>query len=341
MTRRIGYPKEDMFKSLMLCFCLAACALPSGVARAETHPGEAALVREVAKATGKSPKALTAILDKAKMQQSIIDAMNRPAEAKPWRDYRPIFMNDKRIGEGVAFYRANRALVDDTARKYGVAPEIIVAIIGVETSYGKILGKYKVIDALVTLAFYYPKRAPFFREQLKALLMLPDNHLAGPIDTLVGSYAGAQGWGQFMPSSIRDWGVDADGNGHIDMRNSLPDILASVANYFAKHGWEAGGPVALRAQPDNSPELPEINDFVPRWSLEQFMAWGFAPLQHTDPGREATVVRLDGPRGDEYWFTFNNFLVITKYNRSPLYAMAVNQLAQAIATQVRGSTVLQ
>jgi membrane-bound lytic murein transglycosylase B len=311
-----------------------ALAAVAGV-HAETHPGEAKLVAEVSKDTGKDPRKLTAILDGAKMQQSIVDAMNRPAEGKPWRDYRPIFLTQKRIDDGVAFYRANRALVESTGRKYGVAPEYIVAIVGVETFYGKNTGKTKVLDALVTLAFYYPKRAPFFREQLKALLELPDNHLAGPLDTLVGSYAGAQGWGQFMPSSVRDFGVDADGNGHIDMRNSLPDILASVANYFNKHGWEAGGPVAARAQPDRTAELPDITDFVPRWPMEQFMAWGFAPLEHMAPGRDASIVKLDGPGGDEYWFTFQNFFVITRYNRSPLYAMAVNQLAQEIARQVK------
>lgn len=301
---------------------------------AATHPGQAELVREVARETGKSPQALNALLDGAKMQQSILDAISRPAEGKPWKDYRPIFLTDKRIDDGVAFYREHRALLDQIGRQYGVAPQYIVAIVGVETSYGGNTGKYKVLDALVTLGLYYPPRAKFFREQLKELLSLPDNHLAGPLDTLTGSYAGAQGWGQFMPTSIRDFAVDADQDGHIDLSNSLPDIFASVANYFVKHGWVTGGPVAARAQPDASATPPTVTDTSPKWPLEQLEAWGYAPLQPLSPAEPSSLQTLEGPNGPEYWFTFQNFYVITRYNRSPLYAMAVNQLAQAIAAGV-------
>lgn len=303
---------------------------------AETHPGQAQLVREVARDTGKDPVALNALLDGAQKQQSILDAISRPAEGKPWKDYRPIFLTDKRINDGVAFYREHRDLLERIGNQYGVAPEYIVAIIGVETFYGRNSGKYKVLDALVTLGLYYPPRAKFFREQLKTLLELPDNHLAGPLDTLTGSYAGAQGWGQFMPSSIRDFGVDADGDGHIDMQGSLPDIFASVANYFAQHGWVRNGSVAARAQPDAAAKPITVKDSRPQWPLEQLEAWGYAPLQPLDPGQPSSLQTLQGPVGPEYWFTFQNFYVITRYNRSPLYAMAVNQLAQAIAQGVHG-----
>jgi membrane-bound lytic murein transglycosylase B len=187
----------------------------------------------------------------------------------------------------------------------------------------------------VTLGLYYPPRATFFREQLKVLLELPADHLAGPLDTLTGSYAGAQGWGQFMPSSIRDFGVDADHDGRIDMQGSLPDILASVANYFAGHGWQRGAPVAARAQPDATPRALDVPDSQPRWPLEQLEAWGYAPLQAFDPGRPASLQALQGANGPEYWFTFQNFYVITRYNKSPLYALAVHQLAQRIAAGVR------
>lgn len=301
---------------------------------ADTHPGQAALVREVARDTGKDPAALNALLDHAKMQQSILDAMNRPAESKPWSVYRPIFMTQKRIDDGVAFYRAHRSLLERIGRQYGVEPQYIVAIIGVETFYGHVTGRYKVLDALVTLGFYYPDRAPYFRQQLKTLLELPDNHLAGPLDTLTGSYAGAQGWGQFMPDSIRDYGVDEDGDGRIDLMNSLPDILASVANYFAKHGWVTGGPVAARAQADGA--ATPLGDWQakPQWPLEQLEAWGYAPYRHLNPGEPTSLLTLAGAGGPERWFTFNNFRVITTYNRSPMYAMAVSQLAQAIADGV-------
>jgi len=305
--------------------CLASSAL------AQTHPGQAALVDEVVRDTGKSAAELNALLDGAARQQSILDAISRPAEAKPWRDYRPIFVTPKRIADGVAFYRQHRALLEQMGARYGVDPAYLVAIIGVETSYGGNTGRYKVLDALVTLGLYYPPRASFFREQLKVLLELPANHLAGPLDTLTGSYAGAQGWGQFMPSSIRDFAVDADQDGRIDLKNSLPDIIASVANYFAGHGWAAGEPVAARAQPDARANPVTAPDSQPRWPLEQLEAWGYAPLEALSPAQPATLLKLDGANGPEYWFTFGNFQVITRYNRSPLYAMSVHQLAQAIA----------
>ncbi|MDO1527686.1 lytic murein transglycosylase B [Fulvimonas sp. R45] len=319
--------------ALVLALAAAAPAL------AGTHPGQEALVREVARDTGQSPAALNALLDGAKMQQSILDAMNRPAESKPWSAYRPIFLTAKRIDDGIAFYREHRALIERTAAKYGVAPEIIVAILGVETSYGGNTGRYKVLDALVTLGFYYPPRATFFRSELKTLLELPASKLAGPLDTLTGSYAGAQGWGQFMPDSIRDYAVDADGDGRIDLHDSLPDILASVANYFAGHGWVTGGPVAARAQPDAAAKKLDWQA-APQWPLEQLEAWGYAPLERINPGQPTSLLTLDGERGAEYWFTFANFQVITRYNRSPLYAMAVYQLAQAIAAGVHGDAPL-
>ena len=321
------------FRSLFALVLLVLVApLP---AFAETHPGQAALVREVARDTGKDPAMLNALLDHAKMQQSILDAMYRPAESKPWSAYRPIFLTRKRIDDGVAFYREHRALLERIGRQYGVAPQYIVAIIGVETFYGRVTGRYKVLDALVTLGFYYPKRAAYFRQQLKTLLELPDNHLAGPLDTLTGSYAGAQGWGQFMPDSIRDYAVDEDGDGRIDLMHSLPDILGSVANYFAKHGWIAGGPVAARAQPDGAAKPLGEWQARPQWPLEQLEAWGYAPFRHLNPGEPASLLTLEGEDGPESWFTFNNFRVITTYNRSPMYAMAVTQLAQAIIDGMR------
>ncbi|MFC3652301.1 lytic murein transglycosylase B [Dyella humi] len=317
-----------------IIFALAAlCFLAPFAAWAE-HPGQQQLVAEVAKDTGKDPASLNALLDGAKRQQSILDAISRPAEAKPWSDYRQIFLTPARIDAGVKFYREHQALLEGIAKKYGVAPQYIVAIIGVETFYGRNTGKYKVLDALVTLGLYYPPRAAFFRNELKTLMELPDTQLAGPLDTLTGSYAGAQGWGQFMPSSIRDFAVDEDGDGHIDLQNSLPDIIGSVANYFAKHGWVTGGPVAARAQPDAAAKVLTVKDATPQWTVEQLEAWGYAPLQHLDPGAPSSLQTLQGANGPEYWFTFQNFRVITTYNRSVMYAMAVNQLAQAIVDGV-------
>ncbi len=337
----LDFPRRRRTAARRLVVRVAAVA-PGGFAElpaagAQTHPGQAELVREVAHDTGKDPAALNALLDGAAKQQSILDAISRPAEGKPWKDYRPIFLTDKRIEGGIAFYREHRQLLDQIGRQYGVAPEYIVAILGVETFYGRNTGSYKVLDALVTLGLYYPPRAPFFREQLKVLLELPGNQLGGPLDSLTGSYAGAQGWGQFMPSSIRDFAVDQDHDGRIDLQQSLPDILGSVAHYFAEHGWVSGGPVALPAQPDAAPRPLQVEDTLPHWPLEQLEAWGYAPLQPMPADLPASVQTLQGARGPEYWFTFQNFYVITRYNRSPLYAMAVHQLAQAIAQGAAGT----
>ena len=287
---------------------------------------------EVAREGGPSERDVLATLSGAKVQQSILDAIARPAEAtKPWSAYAPIFLTDKRIDDGVAFYRANRELLERVGKEYGVAPEFVVAIIGVETSYGAITGKYRVLDALSTLAFHYPPRGKFFRGELKQLFLLGDTHLAYPIDALRGSYAGAMGWGQFMPTSIAKWAKDEDGDGRIDLWNSVPDILASVANYFAAHGWESGEPVAVRAQPAADARAIKPDGIEPVYPVQQMEAWGYAPLSRVDAALASTLLSLDGDVGPEYWLTFRNFYVITRYNKSPLYSMAVWQLAGEIA----------
>ncbi len=308
-----------------------ACA---SAAPLETEPSadQRAFAAEVAREGGPSESSVLATLAGAKRQQSILDAIARPAEkTREWKDYRPIFITDKRIADGITFYRDNRDLLDRIGTQYGVPPEIVVAIIGVETSYGRNTGKYRVLDALSTLAFYYPPRAKFFRGELKRLFLLQDKHLAFPLDELKGSYAGAMGWGQFMPTSIANWAVDADGDGSIDLWNSLPDITASVANYFVEHGWQNGRDVAVRAQPAADAEALTPENSEPAYSLQQLEAWGYAPLEHVDAATPSTLLTLQGDNGPEYWITFKNFHVITRYNKSPMYAMAVWQLSQAIA----------
>jgi membrane-bound lytic murein transglycosylase B len=328
-------------------FILSICLLGigRGVATASAGPGEPdvqaaqrAFAAEVANEGGPHADAVLATLADAKVQQSILDAIARPAEAtRPWSTYRPIFLTGKRIDDGVAFYRANRELLDRVGREYGVPPEMIVAIIGVETSYGRITGRYRALDALATLAFHYPPRAKFFRGELKQLFLLGDHHLAYPIDQLRGSYAGAMGWGQFMPTSIAQWAKDEDRDGRIDLWNSLPDISASVANYFAAHGWQKDQPVAVRAQAAADARALNPANSEPVYPLQQMEAWGYAPLERVDADTASTLLRLDGERGPEYWLTFANFHVITRYNRSPLYSMAVWQLAGAIAAGATAS----
>lgn len=308
-------------------------------AQVEIDPEYREFARELNQDDGLVEAEVLATLAKAKVQQSILDAISRPAEAtKQWKDYRPIFLTDKRLDDGVAFYQGNRELIERAANEFGVDPEIIVAIIGVETSYGQNYGKYKVLDALVTLAFHYPPRSKFFRGELRQLFLLGNTHMAYPLDELVGSYAGAMGWGQFIPSSVANYAVDYDGDGRIDLWNSLPDIVGSVANYFSAHGWAAGQPVAISATAAANARGIEANGLEPVYPIEQMRAWGYEPAKSVDATELATLLKLEGSKGNEDWLTFHNFYVISRYNRSPLYSMAVWQLSQEIALNVASKT---
>jgi membrane-bound lytic murein transglycosylase B len=284
---------------------------------------------------GIAPQAIRDELAQAQFLQRTVDIISRPAEAvRPWRDYRPIFLNEARIAGGKAFYAANRELLDRIAASSGVPAEYIVAIIGVETQYGQNRGSYRVLDALYTLAFGYPKRAPFFAGELAQLFALGKDE-GIDVSTLMGSYAGAMGWGQFMPSSYRNWAKDGDGDGRRDLINNTADVFASIANYFVVHGWQRGGPVVARASRDATAAdfIPEsIDPVYPLAALAQrgYRAQPGQPLPQQPLAEGATLVTLDGDAGKEYWLGYRNFYVITRYNHSPMYAMAVHQLAQAI-----------
>ena len=274
---------------------------------------------------------IRSVLARAQHRQSIIDAMNRPAEAvRQWHEYRPIFINDARINGGIAFYRDNRAALDRVAAETGVPAEIIVAIIGVETSYGRVTGSHGVVDALYTLAFGFPRRAPFFAGELAQLFALEKAEPQLDILALKGSYAGAMGMGQFMPSSYRLWAKDGDGDGRRDLLTHLPDVFASIANYFVVHGWERDGAVVARAalQPGAEEFRPETLD--PVYPLADLAARGYRPLPGEPVAEGATVLNFQGASGPEYWIAYRNFYVISRYNRSPMYSLAVHQLAQAI-----------
>ena len=272
------------------------------------------------------------VLAGAEHRQSIIDAMSRPAEAvRPWRDYRPIFINDARISGGKAFHAKNREALDRVAAETGVPAEYIVAIIGVETSYGRVTGSYRVLDALYTLAFGFPKRAPFFAGELAQLFALAQEEPQLDITALKGSYAGAMGMGQFMPSSYRLWAKDGDGDGRRDLLTHTPDVFASIANYFVVHGWERGAPVVARASRDAGARDFKPDNLEPAYRLSDLAARGYRPQPGQPLAEGATLLSFDGTDGPEYWLGYRNFYVISRYNRSPMYSLAVHQLAQAIA----------
>jgi len=296
--------------------------------------GTEGFVSEMVRRHGFDERELATFMGRARYSQEVMDAIRRPFEAKPWHKYRPIFLTDKRIQGGAAFWRENRGLLERAQAVYGVPPQIIVAIIGVETNYGSNLGKRRVIDALSTLGFSYPKRADFFRKELEALLLLAREE---PIDALElrGSYAGAMGLPQFIPSSYRAYAVDFDGDGRRNLWKSKADAIGSVGNYFEQHGWKAGEPVALTTR---------VTDGVPRGiapagkrpvkpsiSLDRLKAAGITADAHLPGSTRVTLIRLQAPE-PEYWLGLENFYVITRYNHSNLYAMAVYQLSREIRT---------
>jgi membrane-bound lytic murein transglycosylase B len=274
---------------------------------------------------------LIAVLDNAERREDILELMRKPAEKRlQWYQYRKIFLTQSRIDGGVTFWKENADLLKQAAEAFGVAPQIIVAIIGVETRYGSNTGRHRVLDALATLAFDYPPRSQFFSGELEQYLILAREE---DIDllTTTGSYAGAMGYGQFIPSSYRNYAVDFDEDGKRDLWTSKADIIGSVANYFKEHGWTAGMPVAVLAdvQGDDYQTVLDIG-YKPNTVLDAMRHDGITPRTPLPDELLAALIAFEQENGPEYWLGFNNFYAITRYNHSPLYAMAVYQLSEEI-----------
>lgn len=314
---------------------LALVSILSAACYAQQHPGAEEFAARAAEEYGLDPQEIMALLEGARFRQSIVDAISRPAEGKPWFEYRPIFITEKRIDGGVAFWREHRELIDQAAERFQVDPHVIVAIIGVETFYGRITGSYRVLDALTTLSFYYPDtgndRSDFFSRELMQFLQLGTEEDL-PVLEVSGSYAGAMGLGQFMPSSYREYAVDLDGDGRRDLWSSMSDVIGSVANYLHRHGWAYSQPVTyvVSAGSDADLSLVASRNYKPERAVAELTAAGFALDAPVSGDELAAVVRLEEEDGDSHWMVFNNFYVITRYNRSPLYAMAVHELSEAI-----------
>jgi len=292
-----------------------------------------AFIDEMVDKHGFDADRLTALFEQVQLKQKIIDAITRPAESKPWHKYRPIFVTQTRIDEGVAFWQENQAVLERAEEIYGVPPEIVVAIIGVETRYGRHKGGYRVMDALATLAFEYPKRSKFFRSELEQYLLLTREENLDPL-SIKGSYAGAMGKPQFISSSYRNYAVDFDGDGKRDLWNNTADAIGSVANYFKRHRWQPGAKVTAPAiVGSNHIQVLVKQGYKPHSSLAELRQRGVTPKTKLDPQAKAGLIELKTLAGREYWVGLNNFYVITRYNRSPLYAMAVYQLSQAILSK--------
>ncbi|WP_420797047.1 lytic murein transglycosylase B [Ectothiorhodospira mobilis] len=279
---------------------------------------------------GLDPDWVRAVLASAEPRQRVLDLISAPAEGKPWHQYRPIFVTPRRVAAGVEFWQTHERTLLRAQERYRVNAEILVAIIGVETFYGRHQGSIPVLDALVTLGFDYPPRARFFRSELGHFLHLVREEGLDPRETL-GSYAGAMGRGQFISSSYREYAVDFDGDGRRDLMDSWPDAIGSVAHYFHRHGWTMGAPVAIPARVDGEDYKDLLGGgYRPRLTLDQLRQHGVRPAEGVDPQARFSLIQLETAEGPEFWLGLENFYVITRYNRSPLYAMAVLQLSREI-----------
>lgn len=288
---------------------------------------------EMASEHGLEQDRVFAVLSQAEYQQAIIDAITSPAEALPWHRYRPIFLTDSRIDEGVAFWNEYQETLNRASTEYGVPPRIMVAIIGVESRYGRHRGRYRVLDALRTLAFDYPPRAGFFRRELKQYFLLTREEGIDPAEPL-GSYAGAMGIPQFISSSYRAYAVDLNKNGRRDLWDEVPDAVGSVANYFDRHGWQPDAPVVDPVSVSGTAWRSLLNnDLRPRSTVAALRRAGVAVPERVSGDRSVKLLELEGENGPEYYAAYGNFYVVTRYNHSPLYAMAVHQLAEAIAAR--------
>lgn len=276
---------------------------------------------------------LDRLLADAELLPTVLDAIARPAESKPWYQYRALFVTPSRIEGGLEFWRAHQADLTRAAEVFGVSPEVIVAIIGVETRYGARGGRYRVLDALSTLAFRYPKRSRFFRGELEQFLLLTREEGLEP-RLVKGSYAGAIGLPQFIASSYRRYAVDFDGDNVRDLITNPRDAIGSVANYLSRHGWRKGQGVVLAASLHNESARELLDgDLKPHIPLSTMKARGVAIERPAPDTESGALIELETEDGPEYWVGLQNFYTITRYNHSPLYAMAVQQLAQAIREQ--------
>ena len=278
---------------------------------------------------------LQRLFAKIQPRPSIIRAMTAPATARPWHEFRGIYVNGARVEGGVRFWRAHASAVERASREYGVPEELIVATIGVETHYGRNTGNFKVLEALAMLAFQYPPRAEFFRRELEEYLLLARESGLDPL-AIRGSFAGAMGIPQFLPSSYRAYAVDFDRDGKRDLLGTPADAIGSVANYYRQFGWREGEAVAVPAEADSSSlDTVKVGDIRPQTRVGELRRRGVVPLAAVEDEAHAALFVVETETGPRYWLGLNNFYVITRYNRSINYAMAVLELSREIESAMR------
>ena len=321
-------------QSMVMVMVIALVAIGSNSVQANyaDRPEVQVMADRLAK-KGLNKADVLSAMSEAKRLDSVIHAMNRPAEKKEWKDYRPIFLKSARLKAATGFYHKHSDVLHTAESQFRVPVQVILAIIGIETYYGRNKGNFRVIDALATLGLDYPRRAKFFLGELESLFLLGQEEQLNPL-TLKGSYAGAMGFGQFIPSSYLAYAVDFDADGRRDLIDNPVDAIGSVANYLAEHGWDMrygiAHPVTDAAAQIEQMESPVS---VNKTGLA-FTQAGVKGIPSDWSSLLLDILGLHGTNGSEYWAVTNNFYVITRYNRSPLYAMAVTQLSDEIAREL-------
>jgi membrane-bound lytic murein transglycosylase B len=318
---------------LMLCSVLVCLSVASAIAAGyQDRPEVVSFIDDLVVKEGFNRQLLLDVFAQAEYKPRIIEAISRPSErVLHWDEYQDIFLTEKRRSQGVAFIKTHRRTLKKAQQKFGVPPEIVSAILGVETYYGRITGSYRVLDALSTLAFDYPPRSRFFKSELRQLFLLAREQKQ-EIVSLTGSYAGAMGLGQFIPSSYRRYAIDFDQDGVADIWNNPVDAIGSVANYLKSHGWQANQEVVLRIDDPGSLSDGNFNrSLKPSMTIAEARLAGVSIDLDLKDAAKVSPMKLQGKVADEYFLGLKNFYVITRYNHSKLYAMAVFQLSQQLA----------
>jgi len=339
-SRRTGRWRQGLLRAgAALLLAAPGAALPESVHYAQ-RPEVRAFIDRMSAEHGFSARALARLFAEARYQPQVVAAMTRPVVSPPkYYEFAPRFLDSARVDAGAEFWRAHVDALERAQRRFGVPPEIVVAILGVETYYGRNTGSYRVLDALVTLAFDYPRRADFFRGELEQFLLLAREQGISPLAPK-GSYAGAIGMPQFMPGSIRAYALDFDDDGRIDLANDADDAVGSVAHYLARHGWREDQPIMTQARVDAEDPDPVLGRFdggiaeprsLAEWTHDGITGFSIPGDLASDP---VGLLMLEAESGPTYWLVFPNWRVLTRYNRSRLYASVVWQLAQSLRDAV-------
>lgn len=338
MRRLLGFSRTVLIVAVLVAPALSAA--PPASPQRPLRPEIESFIGDMVHKHRFDRQSLRRLFRQAQPRPAVIRAISTPGTARPWYEFRELYINEKRIAGGIDFWRQNAAMLARAGREYGVPEEIIVATIGVETFYGRNIGRFKVLEALSMLAFEYPPRSELFRSELEEFLLLT-RETGFAVLGARGSYAGAMGIPQFLPSSYRKYAVDYDGDGRPDLWSSLADAIGSVANYYRAFGWQYDAAIAVPAEAAGSEVESVLADGIkPHARIAELKHRGIVPLGPVEEEAQAALVRVEAENGPQYWLGLQNFYVITRYNRSVNYALVVYELARELRARMRADTAL-